>query len=212
MAKGWFEDPDYTGKAPEHRDVALGSQMRSALRKPVKRVFPMRYGDFRLDASLARNIAETAWGRGGTDAMRTNRRGVYFFSCSAHGGYVVDGKALTSEEVAKISQYMGERDFLNLLVGEKTDWAGGKPIVTKYILGYHNPQSIKRKKIRYPSIMVNVRWEKYPVYLFEEDCDWSVLENLTDIRVLATLKSPTHEQAIKDSFKWCHIKTVGEGG
>lgn len=48
--------------------------------------------------SHARNIAERTWGRDGTTARRTTRPGFYFFSCSGHGGYVVEAQRLTEEE------------------------------------------------------------------------------------------------------------------
>lgn len=51
-----------------------------------------------LTSSIARNIAEAAWGRGDTVAQRTTRRGAYFLTCEDGFGFVVDDGCLTAEE------------------------------------------------------------------------------------------------------------------
>lgn len=51
-----------------------------------------------LTSSVARNIAEAAWGRGDTVAQRTTRRGTYYLTCKNGSGFVIDDAALTDEE------------------------------------------------------------------------------------------------------------------
>jgi hypothetical protein len=58
-----------------------------------------------LKHTEARSIAESNWGTGGTHAYKTNRRGAYYFSCSGHGGFVIDDKALTETERAKLAEH-----------------------------------------------------------------------------------------------------------
>jgi len=70
------------------------------------------FKDFKINA---RRIAEAMWGTGGTNATKTNRRGAYYYSCSAHGGYVVSGDCLTEEEKAKLHEYITP-EHLNVIV------------------------------------------------------------------------------------------------
>ena len=51
-----------------------------------------------LTSSIARNIAEAAWGRGDTVAQRTTRRGAYFLTCDQGFGFVLDDACLSLEE------------------------------------------------------------------------------------------------------------------
>ena len=55
--------------------------------------------------SQARSMAEANWGRGGTKSRRTNRTGAFYFSCSSHGGYIIDGRAMSEEARKAISAY-----------------------------------------------------------------------------------------------------------
>ena len=59
-----------------------------------------------LTYEQARQLAEEEWGRGGTDSHPTNRPGAYYFSCSAHGGFVIDTRTLTDTEFLCISKYV----------------------------------------------------------------------------------------------------------
>lgn len=128
--------------------------------------------EFRFDSSRARNLAESLWGRGGTSALRTNRKGAYFFRCSAHGGYVVDHRALTREERLSIDRHVAPKN-VSLLVQTRNDG--------EYVLAVDNPHTT-RVRYRYDPSLGPVRWHPYPVYAFEEDCAWVILERLTDIR------------------------------
>ena len=68
----------------------------------------------------ARPIAELMWGRGGTNAMKTNRRGAYYFSCSSHGGYLVCAKDLTDAERRSLDPYI-KPETINLVVQTLSD-------------------------------------------------------------------------------------------
>lgn len=119
-----------------------------------------------LNHSRARSIAETAWGTGGTSAYRTNRKGAYYFSCSGHGGYVVDGACLSDQERELIDEHVKPR---------KAFYASRNGDC--YFL--QNPESFRSRRYRiYPDTVTG--WTD--IYLFEEDCDWAVLEYFTDIQ------------------------------
>lgn len=51
-----------------------------------------------LSRLQARAIAEQQWGDAGQGEVATNREGAYYFSCSSHGGFVIDNQALTGAE------------------------------------------------------------------------------------------------------------------
>ena len=123
-----------------------------------------------LTANKARTFAETIWGHGGTHSSRTNRHGAFYYGCSGHGGYVVDGGVLTDDERANIDKYINPQKILIVVNGR------GKTTFTQ------NPFRIKGQRYRYGADSVILR--DYPIYFFEEDCDWSVLEKFTNIRLL----------------------------
>lgn len=150
-----------------------------------------------LYSAKARSFAETRWGRGGTKAYRTNRKGVYYFSCSGHGGYVVDGYALTSDELANIDQYVKPEKCL--LVYNET---------THRIIFLSNPFTMRTQKYRY-NPETQILYRDYPIYFFEEDCDWAVLEKFTDIRAAGHSDPARHEIRIEETFnRWFKDKKV----
>ena len=127
----------------------------------------------------ARPIAELMWGRGGTNAMKTTRRGAYYFSCSSHGGYLVCAKDLTDAERRSLDPYIKPQS-INLIVQTQKD---GKD----YVVGVDNtPMSnhgTAERTYRYNRLLGPVRWETFEMYAFEEDCAWAILEKFTPIRL-----------------------------
>ena len=135
---------------------------------------PILLENFRIPA---RRIAELMWGRGGTHYYKTNRRGAYYYSCAGHGGYVVDSRCLTTEELQQIDKYT-EPEQLPLLtqISDQNK---------KFVVGvFLNNFSCKAKnRFTYNRFFGSASWENFiKIYLFEEDCDWSILEKYTNIR------------------------------
>lgn len=154
--------------------------------EPKTEVLPRR-----LTGSKARAIAEARWGRGGTHAYRTNTAGAYYYACSGHGGYVVDGGALTAGQRAQIELYV-KPELATSIVRPGPE--PGTEVVDLLI----NPFSYRKHSYRYHA---GQRQVEHPVYLFEEDCDWAVLEKLTPIRLVGAYKDPeAHERAIDEMF------------
>lgn len=150
-----------------------------------------------ISGSRARTLAETAWGTGGTHAYRTNRKGAFYYSCSSHGGYIVDGNALTDDERAKIDEYI-KPEIVWAIVNNET----GKVRKTS------NPFSIRCFCARYYE---TERLDKeYPIYFFEEDCVWAILEKFTDIRARGTNLTPEERDIFIDKvFKtWIEPKAA----
>lgn len=117
-----------------------------------------------MTASIARSVAESKWGRGGTKSYRTNRKGVYYFSCAGHGGYVLPASVLTDEEYESVVRYVSPH--------EADVYYNSNKVV------YMHPFRSKGGRISYP---YETAKEKF--FLFEEDCDWAVLEKFTGIRL-----------------------------
>jgi hypothetical protein len=131
--------------------------------------------DFKLDS---RRIAEQMWGRDATE-YKTNRKGARYFSCSQHGGYVVDSRCLTDEEKDRIQPYMNEYNPAPVSVLVQHQGERDVIIGTSYA---HFTNTGRARNIRYNPALGPVEWVLVPVYTFEEDVDYAILEKLTDIR------------------------------
>jgi hypothetical protein len=134
-----------------------------------------------LNHSQARTIAEGCWGRGGTSAEPTNRPGAYYFSTSGHGGFVIDARALTDEELVAISPYVTLED------------------ATLYKWGNHrklkHPYRTKGFKASFCAEL-----EHFKFFLLEEDCDWCLAYLFTGIR--HKNNPPTIEAAQRTFDEW----------
>lgn len=138
----------------------------------------------------ARHIAELAWGRGGTTGYLTTRRGAYYYSCSGHGGYVVDSRCLTKQERRKLNRYTRPWP-LRVLVQHRN--GGGDAVIgvdCREFISCGTRTSFRNRTYRYCPTLGPVEWLDMPVYLFEEDCDWAILEKLTNICCANDLKMP----------------------
>jgi hypothetical protein len=62
-----------------------------------------------FNASFARNLAESKWGRPHigfkTQRFKTNRKGAFYFDCSGGSGFIIDGRCLTQTERDAIKPY-----------------------------------------------------------------------------------------------------------
>lgn len=143
-----------------------------------------------------RRIAELNWGTGGTKAYKTNRKGVYYYSCSGHGGYVCLASALTDVERANIGPYYGKVETLPVLQGPDGQIYGvNYGMVAKYGGRF-------KRRFLCPH---GSQWIELPIYFFEEDCDWALLEKFTDIRTAGMVnQGNAHEDIINQTFERWH--------
>lgn len=154
---------------------------------------------FMVSHTAARTLAEQRWGTGGTSYDRCNRRGAFYFSCSAHGGYVVDANALTAEERAKIEQYRTP-ETVQILVqaGE--------------VLAVVGPDRRTSKRVLINPAKGDAVWQDHPVFYFEEDCDWAILESYTDIIAAYAAQKKAEEpdkyaEALASTARW-HLEPM----
>lgn len=101
--------------------------------------------------SQARNLAESRWGRGGTSSETTGHPGIFYFSCSSHGGFIIDGKAYHLQGL--------QPQTVTAIVGK-----------TGKVLKVRAPES--RRTLGYYPSLGQTCIDGYPVYYAEEDCDW----------------------------------------
>lgn len=139
-----------------------------------------------LTASLARQTAEARWGRGGTTAYKTNRKGAYYFSCAGHGGFVLSAKALSPAEYEAIAKYVTPEVMTVYVANEDNS----------VLLAFH-PFRLKSGKLPYAGPMGH-RVEKEEVFLLEEDCAWSLAVMLAGIMTT----DMTKEAAAKTFYNW----------
>lgn len=139
-----------------------------------------------LTSSLARATAESQWGRGGTAAYKTNRKGAYYFSCSGHGGFVISAKALTAAEYEAVSKYVTP-EVMTVYLDNETD---------SVLLAYH-PFRQNAGKLRGVGSK-GYRVAKEELFLLEEDCAWSLAVVLAGIMT----SDMTKEAAEKTFYNW----------
>jgi len=139
-----------------------------------------------LTSARAHAIAASNWGSVNTTYKTTGGKGVYYFSCASHGGYIVDGHALTPEQRENIDQHI--KPYLVYVVLDRD---------TGLVKKFQNPFSFKGMRYSRSDALV----ADHPLYVFEEDCAWSLLEKFTPIRRTDAYKDlDGHEEAIESSF------------
>lgn len=155
----------------------------------------------------ARRIAELEWGKGGTTAYRTNRRGAYYYSCSGHGGYVVDSRCLTAQERRRIDRYTRPLP-LRLLVQRRN---GAEVVIGVNCVHFQSCGPYRQKSYRYGPSLGPVDWQDLPVYTFEEDCEWAILEKLTDIVRVDDLRMSERKRRGMANRTFKHwVKPIGQ--
>ena len=112
----------------------------------------------------------------------------------------MDARCLTKQERTKIERYIHSIP-VRLLVQHRNG-AGDT------VLGasYHQFQTCGRpstRTIRYSPHLGPVEWIDLPVFLFEEDCAWAILEKLTDIVTNDVFpgNEKKHRQAVNRTFR-----------
>ncbi|RUU78233.1 hypothetical protein [Mesorhizobium sp. M7A.F.Ca.MR.362.00.0.0] len=113
--------------------------------------------------SQARSIAEALWGTGGTHSARTNRAGAFYFSCSGHGGFVIDARCLAHDEYARLCKHAEPE--------QAQDY--GKAIMHSYR---------KRSFKVTPTQLANM--QDFEFFLLEEDCAWCLAPLMAGIHTL----------------------------
>lgn len=153
---------------------------------------PVPLSKWRLTHNLARTIAESLWGRGGTHSYRVNRRGVFYFSCAGHGGYVIDPQSLTDHERELLRSLLPTVE-VRLCVQRQR---GGRMVIAE------RPE-MSNRSARYRPELGPVEWISRAVWIGEEDCDWAKVECMTSIR------ADGFDHLTEDQRHFLALKTFG---
>lgn len=129
----------------------------------------------KITHSHARSMARARWGED-PRAVSTSRRGVYWFDCASHGGYIVPVTALTFDERVAIEKFLNP-EYATAI------WDVAKERIVKF----RGPDSFRTIKYNYGSH----RAFEIKIFFGEEDCDWAVIEKFTDIRRPSAPSDPT---------------------
>ena len=109
---------------------------------------------------------------------------------------------MTDKEVELIKEYH-EPDQIQLLIQHRID---GDYVIGVSLAGIQRYVK-KERTIRYNPSLGTPEWVDYNVYLFEEDCDWAILEKLTDIRHTSDIEDEKRQEIIAKTFnRWAKIK------
>ena len=145
-----------------------------------------------LTHAEARQIAEASWGKGGTSSRKTNTRGAFYFSCSGHGGFVIDARVLEPEQRERLARFV-QFDTV-------TRYTDGQDKVYGLMTPYRS------KSFRVPFGHVT---EQFDIILLEEDCAWALAYVMTTVRLKADLVEPqateTAVQAAKTVWDWYDV-------
>ncbi len=120
-----------------------------------------------INSSQARLLAEAKWGTGGTKSEPTGRVGVYYFSCSGHGGYVFDDAVLTQEERTLLLELGFTAE--NVLTVEDAN-TGHPDRVSSFF------QKLTRQSINITRASSQKTNPNHLVWFMEEDCDFASVE------------------------------------
>ena len=111
-----------------------------------------------ITGAQARAAAEANWGKDGTRAYKTNRKGAFYYSCSGHGGFVVDARCLTQDERARIDRYATPE------IAHEVVQADGS------VRKFRNPFS--QRSLTYYTGVETIR--EVEIFFFEEDSAWAI--------------------------------------
>lgn len=136
-----------------------------------------------LTSSEARTIAETLWGRGGTHARRCNRKGAYYFSCSGHGGFVIDAATLAPAERDALAPYVKPEKYTLYTWGTHR-----RVMFNGRTRGFRVPHTAARRDGQF--------------YVFEEDCEWSLVYVCTSIRAASHDPIAAEAEAPRVFWRW----------
>ena len=125
---------------------------------------PIKFSEFNLNK---RTIAKI-WGEV-QKTEKTNDPRVSCFRCSRHGGYILDPKDFTSEELSKLGTLSTGNQKIKLAIVTHN--------ITneEYVIGVIYPNT-SSKSVKFNSIYYTFKeWRTVSVITFEEDLEWAIL-------------------------------------
>jgi hypothetical protein len=193
---GWGNDNDEVGLTDDQAaniNSAL-KQLANIVEAPVAEPRSSRVP--LLKRGQAKGMAESMWGSGGTTARQTNRAGAFYFSCSGHGGFVIDDLALSERERELLTE-----------AGFSADQCWGVRAASGQIKTIRHPHSQvpRSRPVTYVPGLGEYPDHAIPVWTFEEDCDWAAVYGLTGIRTPGAFSATEEEMvayALESLGRW----------
>jgi len=158
---------------------------------------PTKLDDYRFNP---KRVAKGMWGDD-CSAIKTTRPRASFYDCAGHGGYVVDPRVLTNEEKKNINKDI-KPEKLYLCVQHRED--GDYVMATDYrhvITSWEVGKAPRSPTCRVDRSLGSVEWIEFPVYVFEEDVDYSILEHHTDITLKEFEHDPIQKKKTEETYK-----------
>ena len=125
---------------------------------------PIKFSEFKLNKRMIAKI----WGDV-QKTEKTNDSRVSCFRCSRHGGYILDPKDFTSEELSKLGSRSSGNEKIKLAIVTHN--------ITheEYVIGIIYPYMLS-KQFKFNSIYYTFKeWRTVSVISFEEDLEWAIL-------------------------------------
>ena len=148
---------------------------------------PIKFSEFRLNK---RTIAKI-WGDV-QKTEKTNDSRVSCFRCSRHGGYILDPKDFTSEELSKLGTLSTGNQKIKLAIVTHN--------VTheEYVIGVIYPHMFS-KSVKFNLLYYTFKeWRTVSVITFEEDMEWAIL-----YKKLGIVSKNVSERVSKEELDRC---------
>lgn len=143
-----------------------------------------------ISHAQARSMAQQLWGTVNT-SYRTNRRGAFYFSCSGHGGMILDGRCLDAEEASWISKYISP-DFASETYNTET---GG-------IMTFTSPFNKRAHTTRFYARGRSYAYRQTPIFVAEEDGGYAIPAVFAGIVAGVTrVRDPSTEERLNEAFE-----------
>ena len=148
---------------------------------------PIKFSEFNLNK---RTIAKI-WGDV-QKTEKTNDSRVSCFRCSRHGGYILDPKDFTSEELSKLGTLSTGNQKIKLAIVTHN--------VTheEYVIGVIYPHMFS-KSVKFNLLYYTFKeWRTVSVITFEEDMEWAIL-----YKKLGIVSKNVSERVTKEELDRC---------
>jgi hypothetical protein len=139
-------------------------------------------------------LASMQWG-GDCSSAKTTRKGIGYYSCAGHGGYMVDGRVLTEKEKQMLEK-LAPKSKVNVLVQHQPQ---GDMVIDEDT-GWFSTSG-RRKRFSYNPAYGEVEWVEIPIFEGEEDEMWCVIETITGVRHNDYPDPKKHEEYREECFE-----------
>ena len=144
---------------------------------------PIKFSEYKMNKRMIAKI----WGDV-QKTEKTNDSRVSCFRCSRHGGYILDPRDFSNEDLEKLGKFSSGNNYVKLAIVTHNITHG------EYVIGEIYPHMFS-KKVKFNSYEYTFKeWRKLPCITFEEDSEWAVLYHKLGIVSKSVAERNTKEQ------------------